>query len=560
METTNIKIFDNQEILKNKRFKDILNKTEKLSFSDEVVKVNKNQTRQKRNIILTTESIYNVMHENLITKIFFSKSSLVKRRISLTQIRSIVYANLGDEFVINVPDEFDYRIVTRHKDIFINHLMGGLESMGVKILLFYFTDDIQLAKYCTHKSEKEKGITRPPEGESKMQSHKQFKAFQDKRIIEENITDELTEVLLGSEKKITINDFVLLKTQGRGGFGTVYLAQKKDTKEIFAIKTIRKIMVAKKGYFEEVMREKEILQKANHPYLINLKCAFHTPDKLFLVMPFIQGGDQYVNLLKRKFLESEIKFYITQIVMAIQFLHSRSIVYQDLKPENVLLDSNGYIKLADFGAAKYVSGFNNWKGFIGTTDYIAPEVLNKLPYNKQVDWWTLGILIYELLYRFAPFTNPDKEIVYINIKKAKLRFPKDNNVSQECRDFISRCLQKDPSQRIGNDSDDEILSHKWFDSIDKIKLLNFEIPAPIIPSIKSETDVDYFDPKLTKERPKMTILDKKILDKLKQFDPVFDEYYYDEITPQFQKEEFIIESDEEDNFLVVKSPETNKDS
>lgn len=183
-------------------------------FSGEVVKVNKNRRHQKRNIILTTESLYNVREDNFLTKTLgvFDKNALVKRRISLTQVKSIVYARLGNEFVVNVPDEFDYRIVSPHKDLLVEYLMFGLKNLGVKEVLFYFTDEVELFEFCTHRSEKKKGITRPPTGESSMYSYERFREFLDEKDIERKEVYEQTETIIGTKKKITINDFDLLKT------------------------------------------------------------------------------------------------------------------------------------------------------------------------------------------------------------------------------------------------------------------------------------------------------------------------------------------------------------
>jgi serine/threonine protein kinase len=191
---------------------------------------------------------------------------------------------------------------------------------------------------------------------------------------------------------------------------------KKDTEELYALKTIRKLFVIEKKQFDQVRREKEILHEASHPFLVGLKCAFQTPDKLFLLMPFVQGGDLFMHLKKRKrFGELEVRFFAAQIILGLTFLHEKSIIYQDLKPENILLDSNGYIKLADFGAAKYGYQTKSYKTFIGTADYIAPEVLKKLPYNKAVDWWSLGILMFELLYGKPPFFQQNPKATFRHI-------------------------------------------------------------------------------------------------------------------------------------------------
>lgn len=243
-----------------------------------------------------------------------------------------------------------------------------------------------------------------------------------------------------------------------------------------------------------------------------------------------------MHLKKRKrFTEFEVKFFSAQIVLGLQFLHTQQIIYQDLKPENILLDSNGYVKLADFGAAKYVYQTKDYKTFIGTADYIAPEVLKKQPYTKAVDWWSLGILIFELLYGKPPFFQQNPKATFRHILTEPPMFPHDNYVSQDCKEFIQRCLVKNPEQRIGSESDDELIAHKWFATIDVKKLTHFELLPPIIPEINSETDVDNFNTKYTQERPKMTLMNDEILNELKKYDPMFTGFYYDEITNNYEE-------------------------
>lgn len=253
-----------------------------------------------------------------------------------------------------------------------------------------------------------------------------------------------------------------------------------------------------------------------------------------------------MHLKKRKrFEELEVRFFAAQIILGLSFLHEKSIIYQDLKPENILLDSNGYIKLADFGAAKYGYQTKSYKTFIGTADYIAPEVLKKLPYNKAVDWWSLGILMFELLYGKPPFFQQNPKATFRHILTEAPHFGQDNYITSDCKDFIFRCLSKDPEVRIGFKDDGELLDHHWFgvieksgkriDAIDKEKLLRFEINAPIIPEINSETDVENFNTKYTNERPKMTLMGEDMLADLKKYDGHFTGFYYDQISTSPRK-------------------------
>lgn len=166
-----------------------------------------------------------------------------------------------------------------------------------------------------------------------------------------------------------------------------------------------------------------------------------------------------------------------------------------------MLDKNGYVKLADFGAAKYVSQTKNYKTFVGTADYIAPEVLKKLPYTKSVDWWGLGILIYELLHGRTPYFNKNTKISFRMILSEKPTFPETKNLSAECKNFIEQLLNKDHIKRLGATKEDnlEIRKHPWLASIDFDKLLRYELEPPIVPEVKDDLDVDNFNAKYTNE-------------------------------------------------------------
>lgn len=546
------KVIDKLKIDENKKLKAYFAKGEEVLYSDVVIKVNKNRRRQKREILLTTDNFYN-LSINFISKIF--TGSMIKRTIPLNLIGGVVYARMGSEFIIRVPDEFDYRIVSNDKDLILQQQLWTLKNkFEIDTLPFYFTDEVELYEFCTHRSEKIKGIIRTPVGKHKDFSLKNFRNY----LVEKDKENNATEVVVGSKKKVTLNDFELLQTLGKGGFGKVYLALKQDTQELFALKAIRKAFVIEKNQFEQVRREKEILHDASHPFLVGLLCAFQTVDKLFLLMPFVQGGDLFMHLKRRKrFTEHEVQFFVSQIILGLQFQHSKGIIYQDQKPENILLCSNGYIKLADFGAAKYCYQTKSYKTFIGTADYIAPEVLKKLPYNKAVDWWSLGILMFELLYGKTPFFQQEPRLTFKHILTDAPHFPKDNHISIDCKDFILRCLCKDPENRIGSKGDNELLEHHWFDNLETEKQLSMEYDAPLKPEITSETDVDNFNPKHTSERPKMTLMSEDLIAMMKKHDPMFAGFYA-ENEEMMENRDYISYDDEFEHAVSPQDSETFK--
>lgn len=538
-----MQVQDNLGVLNNPKLKDMFSPTETLLYSGELLKINKKKLKQKRKIIITTENLYNMRDDNIFLSALSNMglTSLIKRQIPITKITAIVYARLGNEFVIHVPDEFDYRIIDRHKDKLIEYILYALKQQEVEELQFYFNSEVELHKYTTHNSHKKKGIQKNPQGETKMMTLDDFRDFVNEKLRLIRQDEDNTEMLinfLNNYNKITIADFNLQKIVGRGGFATVFKCEKKDTGEIFALKSVRKLAVIEKNQFESIRREKEIQHDANHPFLVGLKCAFQTPDKLFFLMPFIECGDLSVHLRKRRFFfENEVKFYTAQIILALNFQHTKDIIYQDLKPANQLLETNGYIKLTDFGAAKYSYQTKKYRTFIGTLDYIAPEVLKRQPYTKSVDWWSLGILTYQQLYGKLPYYDKNPKNVVNKILTQEIEFDDDestttNGKSDECKNFITCCMVKDPTKRIGYENAEEQLSHDWFSDLDIQGLQNYSVNAPLIPEMPDEEDEDENeenDKEKDIDSPRLSVLEEGILNEIQKFDPMFKGFYLDQL-------------------------------
>lgn len=421
------------------------NGTEKIVLSVGIFKYNDVYKRQERNLLLTNKYLYNLSDFGVITNAlsFFSSAFPIKRKIPLEKIKAVTYAFPSAEFVIHVPTEFDLRYSSDHRDEVLRALLDNLEKLGIHSLPFYFKDEVELANYTTHQSEKKRGLIRPPKGNFEEMNLEKFEKFwekreKDKAYMKQNTNMFISRKTIANNQKITLDDFDLLKVLGKGGFGKVYLGEMKRTKLLYAIKSIKKSNILDKTQLDNIKREKEILQRADHPNIVSLEYAFQTPERIFFVMKFIQGGELFSLLKKeRKFSEKRTKFYLAQIIMAIQYLHSSGVIYQDLKPENILLDEEGYIKITDFGASK----MNNQQDannvtFVGTPDYIAPEVLQRKPYGKEVDWWSLGIITYEMLIGISPFGNKNQAIMFKWIINEDPVFPSNTKVSPEAMDFI----------------------------------------------------------------------------------------------------------------------------
>ncbi|PKS06496.1 hypothetical protein jhhlp_007244 [Lomentospora prolificans] len=307
-----------------------------------------------------------------------------------------------------------------------------------------------------------------------------------------------------SERKhLGPEDFQILRLIGRGTFGQVYQVRKKDTERIYAMKVLSKKVIVQKKEVAHTVGERNILVRtatSDSPFIVGLKFSFQTPSDLYLVTDYMSGGELFWHLQKEgRFDEKRAKFYIAELILAIQHLHQNDIVYRDLKPENILLDANGHIALCDFGLSKANLTKNDTTNtFCGTTEYLAPEVLlDESGYTKMVDFWSLGVLVFEMCCGWSPFYADDTQQMYKNIAFGKVKFPQ-RALSQDGKNFVKGLLNRNPRHRLGAiDDAEELKRHPFFSDIDWDLLAKKLITPPFKPKLKSETDVSYFDPEFT---------------------------------------------------------------
>ncbi|KAL2023246.1 hypothetical protein VTK56DRAFT_3369 [Thermocarpiscus australiensis] len=305
------------------------------------------------------------------------------------------------------------------------------------------------------------------------------------------------------QKHFGPEDFQILRLIGKGTFGQVYQVRKKDTGRIYAMKVLSKKVIVQKKEVAHTVGERNILVRtamSDSPFIVGLKFSFQTPSDLYLVTDYMSGGELFWHLQKEgKFDEKRAKFYIAELILAIQHLHKNDIVYRDLKPENILLDANGHIALCDFGLSKANLTKNDTTNtFCGTTEYLAPEVLlDESGYTKMVDFWSLGVLVFEMCCGWSPFYAEDTQQMYKNIAFGKVRFPRDT-LSLEGRNFVKGLLNRNPKHRLGaTDDAEELKRHAFFADIDWDALSKKLITPPFKPQLKNDTDVSYFDPEFT---------------------------------------------------------------
>eukprot|EP01089_Gocevia_fonbrunei_P011873 TRINITY_DN2643_c0_g2_i1.p1 TRINITY_DN2643_c0_g2~~TRINITY_DN2643_c0_g2_i1.p1 ORF type:complete len:486 (-),score=93.64 TRINITY_DN2643_c0_g2_i1:70-1527(-) len=298
------------------------------------------------------------------------------------------------------------------------------------------------------------------------------------------------------EKRIDESDFIKLKVIGRGSFGKVFKVQKQGSNEVYAMKVLNKTDVAERNEVTHARAENSILRKLDCPFLVRMHFAFQNEEKLFFVMDFVNGGELFFHLQKEgKFAEDRVRFYVAEIVLGLEYLHSKGIIYRDLKPENLLLSADGHIIMTDFGISKEgLKTTDDRTGtFCGTPEYLAPEVLKQEPYSKAVDWWSLGTLMYEMLSGLPPFYTEEVQNMYYNIINTKLTMPKGTNSATQS--LLNGLLEKDPNTRLSDPS--TIKAHPFFKGIDWEKLNIKGVTPPYVPPVKDKMDDTQISPEFT---------------------------------------------------------------
>ncbi|XP_077672791.1 ribosomal protein S6 kinase alpha-3 isoform X3 [Eretmochelys imbricata] len=307
-------------------------------------------------------------------------------------------------------------------------------------------------------------------------------------------------------EKADPSQFELLKVLGQGSFGKVFLVKKisgSDARQLYAMKVLKKATLKVRDRVRTKM-ERDILVEVNHPFIVKLHYAFQTEGKLYLILDFLRGGDLFTRLSKEvMFTEEDVKFYLAELALALDHLHSLGIIYRDLKPENILLDEEGHIKLTDFGLSKEsIDHEKKAYSFCGTVEYMAPEVVNRRGHTQSADWWSFGVLMFEMLTGTLPFQGKDRKETMTMILKAKLGMPQF--LSPEAQSLLRMLFKRNPANRLGAGPDgvEEIKRHLFFSTIDWNKLYRREIHPPFKPATGRPEDTFYFDPEFTAKTPK----------------------------------------------------------
>ncbi|KAF9893901.1 hypothetical protein FE257_010071 [Aspergillus nanangensis] len=320
------------------------------------------------------------------------------------------------------------------------------------------------------------------------------------------------------QRSLKLEDFDLLKVVGKGSFGKVMQVMKKDTGRIYALKTIRKAHIISRSEVTHTLAERSVLAQINNPFIVPLKFSFQSPEKLYFVLAFVNGGELFHHLQReQRFDINRARFYTAELLCALECLHGFKVIYRDLKPENILLDYTGHIALCDFGLCKLdMKDEDRTNTFCGTPEYLAPELLLGNGYTKTVDWWTLGVLLYEMLTGLPPFYDENTNDMYRKILQEPLTFPSNDIVPPAARDLLQRLLDRDPQRRLGANGAAEIKSHHFFANIDWRKLLQRKYEPSFRPSVLDARDTGNFDQEFTQEAPQDSYVDGPVLSQTMQ--------------------------------------------
>ncbi|KRF80705.1 uncharacterized protein Dvir_GJ16879, isoform E [Drosophila virilis] len=315
------------------------------------------------------------------------------------------------------------------------------------------------------------------------------------------------------------DDFHFLAVLGKGSFGKVLLAELRDTTYYYAIKCLKKDVVLEDDDVDSTLIERKVLALGTkHPYLCHLFCTFQTESHLFFVMEYLNGGDLMFHIQESgRFSEERARFYGAEIISGLKFLHKKGIIYRDLKLDNVLLDYEGHVRIADFGMCKLQIYLDKTAdSFCGTPDYMAPEIIKGEKYNQNVDWWSFGVLLYEMLIGQSPFSGCDEDELFWSICNEIPWFPV--YISAEATGILKGLLEKDYTKRIGSQYSPagDIADHLFFRPIDWNLLEKRQIEPPFKPQVKHPLDTQYFDRVFTRERVRLTPIDKEILASMDQ--------------------------------------------
>ena len=480
---------------------------ETICFSANVHKKNHFGFNQTRILLITDVAIYNI------------NKTEMKRRIELQYLSGIsVTTTKSNEFVIHCNEyEYDYHYTSSKKRDIVKVLAKVYQDKIGKEFSIFLTDKPSLKSLVTTKKEKRKNFQCNKISELKLEPISLEKYLSAVDSPADGNVPTPVPVKNYYNESMTIKDFTLRTLIGRGNFSKVYLAEYSVNKELYAIKSIRKDQIISQRLLRNIHLEKAILSSGQCPFILTLHHYFISPSRIYFVMPYLSGGDMYTYLERllqssKKLTEKDVSYCGAQVAIALEYLHANNIIYRDLKLENILIDKDGHIKLCDFGSAvQCVEGVSAPKNtFVGSQEYMSPEMIIGNGHSKETDWWSFGVLLYELYYGVTPFANENQTKMSEYIQWAEVKFPSDIPISPEFTDLINQLLKKEPNQRLGNKGFYEIKSHPFFKDINFDDFKKKHKKSPFKFKATQNDDTSNFDEYFTSKAPEESPVDSWI--------------------------------------------------
>ena len=495
-------IYDTLKWSKDREILKIIGK-ESLYYSNKIIKINHFNIGQERSLILTDESIYIIQKKGL------------KRKVAYSQVIGITFTKLSQEFVVHGDDaEYDLYFQSPEKNIIICLIAKLYEEKINSTLKLCEVPEKYLRNYVTGKKEKKKDnfsridisylINTNSFIKENIRKDKNLRLLSKENMSdsdEDNPEKDKAQILfckLDGIVEIKVEDFQIVRILGRGAFGKVYLVLYKPTNEYYAMKCLKKEFLIDEN---ELINNTKInkIQNLDYPFLIEVYLCFLTEERIYFIMNVVQGDDMF-NLMRfneERFDESQVKFYAAIIGMAINYLHSKGIILRDLRLDNIIIDQDGYLKITNFKMNQLFKLNNQYMFLKETSEFLAPEVISFNQCEKHSDWWSYGIILYQLLFGIPPFFSNDDNILRQQIVKNELKFPKNSNISENAKNLLKLLLKKNPNERMGGiNGFEEIKKHKFFEGINFNDIINRKIEPyfkpPVVHILKNkESTVEF---------------------------------------------------------------------
>ncbi len=470
-------VYDNLKLENDNIIKSLIN-NEKIFFSGRINKINKMNFQQSRIFIITENNLYNI------------EKNKINRKFAINKIQGISISKKSEQFILHGSEnEYDYLLTDPNRFLIIKILSTIYTEKTGKKMVFSIINHKSLNNYVVLKSDRKKNLELNKIEKNNLMSIDEY--IQSNGNLNLNSHEKINHYFdifnNNKYKNEKIENFNFIKILCKGSTSTIYYANYKIDNKNYALKVIDKYYLISNYLIDQIYLEKNLLSFLNKNFISEIYFYFMTETKIIFVLPFYQGGD-LLNLIQKKIRIDEdlLRFYAVQIANMLNELHKINIMYRDLKPENLMINDDGYLKLIDFGCAKIIENDELSCSLIGNPYYMSPEIISGEGHNFSTDWWSFGVILYELFFGVPPFNDRNLERNFDLIRNCNVIFPSNKFISKELKDLIMKLLEKNKEKRLGfKNGFNEIIQHQFFkNGANIINILN----KSLIPSFKPNNE------------------------------------------------------------------------